>query len=55
MDDATLRQQVADAKQEMFNLRFQMATGKAVNTARIRKLRKDIARIQTVLHERREG
>lgn len=38
----------------MFNLRFQLATGKTVNTARIRKLRRDIGRMQTILRERQE-
>ena len=55
LDEAALRQQMADARQELFNLRFQLATGKSVNTARIGQLRKDIARIETVLRERREG
>ena len=54
-DEAALRQQRTDARQELFNLRFQLATGKSVNTARIGQLRKDIARIETVLRERREG
>ncbi|ACZ41640.1 ribosomal protein L29 [Thermobaculum terrenum ATCC BAA-798] len=53
MDDAALKQQLQDAKQELFNLRFQLATGKSVNTARIRLLKKDIARILTILRERR--
>ncbi len=52
MDDAALKQQLQDAKQELFNLRFQLATGKSVNTARIKLLKKDIARILTILRER---
>ena len=52
MDEAALRQQATEARQELFNLRFQLATGKSVNTSRIGALRKDIARIQTVLRER---
>ncbi|MDP9351992.1 MAG: 50S ribosomal protein L29 [Chloroflexota bacterium] len=51
-DDATLQRQIADAKQEMFNLRFQLAIGNSVNTARIRQLRRDVARMQTILRER---
>jgi len=38
-------------KQELFNLRFQLATGQLENTARLRHVRKSIARIKTVLRE----
>jgi large subunit ribosomal protein L29 len=38
-----------DLKEEMFNLRFQHSTGQLDNTARLRQVRKDIARIETVL------
>jgi len=38
-------------KEELFNLRFQLATGQLENTARISEVRKSIARIKTVLHE----
>lgn len=38
-------------KQELFNLRFQLATGQLENTARLRQVRKTIARIKTVLRE----
>ncbi|AYW45876.1 50S ribosomal protein L29 [Tetragenococcus koreensis] len=38
-------------KQELFNLRFQLATGQLENTARIKEVRKSIARIKTVLRE----
>lgn len=38
-------------KQELFNLRFQLATGQLADTARLRKVRKSIARIKTVLRE----
>jgi len=40
-------------KKEQFNLRFQKATGQLENTARMRTVRRDIARIKTVLSERR--
>jgi large subunit ribosomal protein L29 len=50
-----LRQEVADRKREVFNLRFQKATEKAENPGRIRALRKDIARLLTVLRERELG
>ena len=39
-------------KKEQFNLRFQRATGQLENTARVRQVRRDIARIKTVLGER---
>ena len=38
-------------KEELFNLRFQLATGQLENTARIKEVRQSIARIQTVLRE----
>ncbi len=44
-----LNQQLVDAKKELFNLRFQNATNQLENTARIREVRKNIARIQTVI------
>ncbi|MBO4783357.1 MAG: 50S ribosomal protein L29 [Lachnospiraceae bacterium] len=46
---ADLEQALVDAKKELFNLRFQNATNQLDNTARIREVRKNIARIQTVL------
>jgi large subunit ribosomal protein L29 len=52
MSNADLAQRLDDAYQEMFNLRFQRATGKLTNTARVNQVRKDIARIKTVLRER---
>ncbi|RAI04566.1 50S ribosomal protein L29 [Acuticoccus sediminis] len=42
-----------DLKKEQFNLRFQRATGQLENTARTRVIRRDIARIKTVLGQRR--
>ena len=44
-----LKTQLADLKKEQFNLRFQRASGQLENTARVRQVRRDIARIQTVL------
>ena len=44
-----LKAQLVDAKKELFNLRFQNATNQLDNTARIKEVRKNIARIQTVL------
>ncbi|HLB39989.1 MAG TPA: 50S ribosomal protein L29 [Actinomycetota bacterium] len=43
---------IEGAKEELFNLRFQLATGQLDNTARLKELRHDVARIATVLRER---
>jgi len=43
---------LAEARRELFNLRFQLATGQLDNTARMGQVRKDIARILTVLRDR---
>ncbi len=48
-----LRDQLRDLKKEAFNLRFQQASGQLENTARVRTVRQDIARVQTALTERR--
>ncbi len=45
--DAELVESLGDAKKELFNLRFQLATGQLANTARIREVKKDVARIKT--------
>lgn len=46
-----LRDRLVALKKEAFNLRFQQATGQIENTARIRQVRRDIARVKTVLNE----
>ncbi len=46
-----LNDKLLDLKKEQFNLRFQKASGQLENTARIRQVRRDIARIKTVLHD----
>ncbi|WP_411843272.1 50S ribosomal protein L29 [Salinicoccus sp. HZC-1] len=43
---------VKDLKEELFNLRFQLATGQLENTARIKEVRKTIARMKTTIRER---
>ncbi|MFB0922968.1 MAG: 50S ribosomal protein L29 [Alphaproteobacteria bacterium] len=48
-----LRDQLRDLKKEAFNLRFQQASGQLENTARVRDVRRDISRVQTILSERR--
>ena len=50
--DEELLNQVDDAYQELFNLRFQRATGKLTNTARMKEVRRQIARIKTLQRER---
>ena len=49
---ADIQAQLVDAKKELFNLRFQNATNQLDNTARIKEVRKNIARIQTVITEK---
>ena len=49
---AELNQELVTAKKELFNLRFQNATNQLDNTARIKEVRKNIARIQTVITEK---
>lgn len=52
--DAELAQELVDAKKELFNLRFQNATNQLDNTARIKEVRKNIARIQTVITQKQK-
>ena len=52
---AEIEEQAKTLKEELFNLRFQLATGQLDNPARIRNVRKDIARAKTVLRERELG
>ena len=49
---ADLQEQLVNAKKELFNLRFQNATNQLDNTSRIKEVRKNIARIQTVITEK---
>lgn len=55
MTTAEIEQKLASLKEELFNLRFQAATGQLDNPARIRQVRKDIARCKTVMRERELG
>lgn len=52
---AEIEQKIAGFKEELFNLRFQLATGQLDNPVRIRDVRKSIARAKTVLRERELG
>ena len=47
-----LRDELANLKKEYFNLRFQQATGQLENTARMRSVKRDTARVKTVLNEK---
>ncbi|WP_292293577.1 50S ribosomal protein L29 [Marivita sp.] len=47
-----LRDELVNLKKEAFNLRFQQATGQLENTARIRQVRRNVARINTVLNQK---
>ena len=49
---ADLNAQLVEAKKELFNLRFQNATNQLDNTGRIKEVRKNIARIQTIITEK---
>jgi large subunit ribosomal protein L29 len=53
--DDELVTKLREAKEELFNLRFQSATGQLDNNARLRTVKKDIARIYTVMRERELG
>ena len=58
LDDMTsvdLEQRLREAKEELFNLRFQAATGQLERHGRLRSVKKDIARIYTVVRERELG
>ena len=53
--DAELAQELVAAKKELFNLRFQNATNQLDNTARIKDVRKNISRIQTVITQKEKA
>jgi large subunit ribosomal protein L29 len=55
MTTAELRERLEEDRQELFNLRFQAATQQVSNTRRIRDVRKNVARILTILSEREAG
>ncbi|MHA6801327.1 50S ribosomal protein L29 [Bounagaea algeriensis] len=55
LNDEEIVQRLREAKEELFNLRFQMATGQLQNNRRLRTVRKDIARIYTIMRERELG
>ena len=55
LHDDELQTRLSEAKEELFNLRFQTATGQLDNNRRLRTVRHDIARIYTVMRERELG
>jgi large subunit ribosomal protein L29 len=52
MDNAALQKQLDDLYQEMFNMRFQRAAGQLANFNRLGQVRREIARVKTILRER---
>ncbi|TJX14097.1 50S ribosomal protein L29 [Tissierella creatinini] len=52
MSEKELNTQLTELKAELFNLRFQLATGQLDNPLRIKTIRKDIARVKTIVRER---
>ena len=55
LTDDELEHRLLDARQELFNLRFQSATGALENSARMRQAKREIARILTIQNERAAG
>ena len=55
LDDSKLADELAKAKDELFKLRFQSATGQLESSGRLRSVKKDIARIYTIVRERELG
>ena len=55
LDATALEAKLREAKEELFNLRFQSATGQLENHGRLRTVKRDIARIYTVVRERELG
>ena len=53
MSPDQLNDEILKLKKEQFNLRFQRATGQLENTSRVRQVRRDIARVQTVARQKR--
>jgi len=54
LDIDELEQRVAETRRELFNLRFQHATGQLENTGQLKEIRKNIARLLTVLNQKRQ-
>lgn len=54
-DAETLTKHEAELRKELFNLRFQAVMGNLSNPARVRQVRREIARVRTVMNERADG
>jgi large subunit ribosomal protein L29 len=52
LSDQELQDRVAEYKSELFNLRFQLATGQLENPMRIKEVKRDIARVKTIIRQR---
>jgi large subunit ribosomal protein L29 len=52
LSDEEMRQKLRELQEELFNLRFQLATGQIENVGRIRMVRRDIARLKTIQHQK---
>jgi len=52
LDEGELRRRLRELQEELFNLRFQLATGQIENVGRIRMVRRDIARLKTILPQK---
>ncbi len=55
MSDDQLNEELLKLKKEQFNLRFQKATGQLENTARVRVVRRDVARVKTIAAHKRDA
>jgi large subunit ribosomal protein L29 len=55
LSDEDLAKHLSDTRQELFNLRFQSATGALENSARVKLAKREIARILTIHHERQDS
>lgn len=55
LTDMELDKKLSDTKEELFNLRFQLATGQLDNYMRLKEVRRNIARIKTIMRERELG
>jgi large subunit ribosomal protein L29 len=55
LSDEDLAKRLSDTRQELFNLRFQSATGALENSARVKLAKREIARILTIHHERQDS
>ena len=55
LETSELQSKIKDSKEELFNLRFQQATGSLEKPSRLRELRKDVARMKTIIREREKG